>query len=183
MRVTAGLARGHTIKVPRSVSDLRPAQDRIRLAIFNILSDKVKRAYVLDLYAGSGSLGLEALSRGARFCEFVDHKKSACEIIRLNLNHSHFLGKTKIHCRDAEKFARSVHSFAYDLIFLDPPYLVKPWPLFNLLGRSLKQDGIIIYLHAKSTKIPPLNELTVAETRIYGGTGLSLLTKVQKSDI
>lgn len=183
MRITAGLARGHILKVPHSISDLRPSQDQVRLAIFNILNRAVKNAHVLDLYAGTGSLGIESLSRGACFCEFVDHQKSAISTIHLNLNHSHFLGKAKIYCSDAEKFARSARSSAYDLIFLDPPYAVKPWPLFHLLNRSLKQDGIIVYLHAKSTKIPVLNELKVVETRVYGGTGVTLLTKTSKSSI
>jgi len=107
MRITGGSARGHNLKVPK-VSDLRPAQDMVRQGIFNIISSRFEiiSKQVLDLYAGTGSFGLEALSRGAAAATFVDNKKRVCDIIKENLNHSHFLGKGKVVCRDAEKFVK-----------------------------------------------------------------------------
>lgn len=186
MRITGGAARGHKIQVPRSVSDLRPAQEIVRQAVFNWLTGKFELhgAKVLDLFAGTGAFGLEALSRGAGFCNFVDHKKSVCDIIQKNLEHSRFLGKAKIHCWDAKKFVDQQPPKSFDLIFLDPPYIEKLTHLFfEKLGKLLIDQGLIIYSHAKTLKISAnLANLQLVETRRYGASAISFLTKKTKED-
>lgn len=186
MRITGGFARGHKIQIPRSVSDLRPAQEIVRQAIFNWLAGKfeVRGAKVLDLFAGSGAFGLEALSRGAKHCDFVDHKKAACDIIQKNLKHSRFLGKAKIHCRDAKKFIEQQPPKSFDLIFLDPPYIEKLTRLFfEELGELLIGQGLIIYSHAKTVPVPAnLANLQLVDTRNYGASAISFLTRKTKED-
>lgn len=177
MRITSGIARGHKLKVPK-ISDLRPSQNMVRLAIFSILGEKVKDSVVLDLFAGTGSLGIEALSRGAKYADFVDIAHRACEVIKDNLNHSRLLGKAKVTCRDSEQFVQSAPDRHYDLIFLDPPYAKAQTLNLNQLPRILKEDGFVVYLHAKETKLPgEILGLKHKETRNYGGTGVSFLEK------
>lgn len=191
MRITSGIARGHKLKVPK-VADLRPSQDIVRQAIFNVLEastkneeekSKIQGAHVLDLYAGTGALGIEALSRGAQRANFVDHKQRVCEVIEQNLNHSRLMGKAKVICRDAERFVDETPPQKYDFIFLDPPYLLRPLPVLMQLTDILKNHGTIIYLHDQriildqnSRKL--LGErLKVLDTRKYGRTVVTFLGK------
>lgn len=184
MRITGGSARGHNLKVPK-VSDLRPAQDIVRQAIFNILDSRfaISNKRILDLYAGTGSFGIEALSREANEATFVDNKQRVCDIISENLNHSHFLGKGKVVCRDAERFVKDTPPRSYDFIFMSPPYALTPRAVLLSLHLILKDDGVIIYEHDE--RIVLSNEtreilgetLEVLDTRKYGKTVVSFLTK------
>ncbi|MBM4402082.1 MAG: 16S rRNA (guanine(966)-N(2))-methyltransferase RsmD [Candidatus Cloacimonetes bacterium] len=184
MRITGGTARGHNLKVPK-VSDLRPAQDMVRQAIFNILDSRqtISDKRVLDLYAGTGSFGLEALSRGAATATFVDNKRRVCDVIQENLNHSHFLGRGKVVCRDAERFVKETPPYSYDFIFLSPPYALTPRAVLLQLAEILKDNGVIIYEH--DSRVVLSNEtrellgesLEVLDTRKYGKTVVSFLQK------
>ncbi|HEY8535354.1 MAG TPA: 16S rRNA (guanine(966)-N(2))-methyltransferase RsmD [Vicinamibacterales bacterium] len=121
MRVIAGTYGGRILKAPPGAGT-RPTSDRVREALFAILGPRVADARVLDLFAGSGALGLEALSRGAREVTFVDHAASAIRAIKANLA---ALGATaEVHRIDAIRFVRAASGNAaqYDLVFLDPPY-------------------------------------------------------------
>lgn len=177
MRITAGAAKGHTLSVPGGVRDLRPTQGIVRLAIFNILGDKIKNASCLDLYSGTGSLGIEALSRGAQECDFVDISDKALEALKRNLTYSRFLGKTKIFRKRAQSFLAESSNQLYDLIFLDPPYGEIPHDVLRLLNQHLKKDGVVIYLHhQKAIFTASLGNLKVAMERKYGATAVSFLT-------
>ena len=149
MRIIAGEAKGHPLKCLKGLT-IRPTLDRIREAIFNVLGAKTIDAVVLDLFAGTGALGIEALSRGSKFCLFNDINKKACSIIKENL----------IYCRLAEK-ARVVNmnagslldkleedpAFNFDLVFLDPPYDKGLYePVLSKLGIStlLKTDTVVV---------------------------------------
>ena len=128
MRIVSGEFRGKALTAPPGQAT-RPTSDRARQAIFNILehapwSAGVRDARVIDLFAGSGALGFEALSRGAAFCLFVETDEAARGAIRQNVDGMHLFGKTRVHRRDATDLGvrPGADGPAFDLAFLDPPY-------------------------------------------------------------
>ena len=126
MRIVAGRFRSTRIEAPKGLAT-RPTSDRVRQTLFNVLERGASRvefegARVLDLFAGSGALGLEALSRGARFCLFVEESAEARAAIRRNVEALSLTGATKIWRRDATKLGEAGTMQPFDLIFLDPPY-------------------------------------------------------------
>ena len=118
MRIISGKAGRIAIKVPPAVT--RPTTDFVRQAMFSILGERVENARVLDLFAGSGAIGLEALSRGASSCVFVEEHRQACNIISENLKKSRLEGGRPVKA-DCHSFLKR-DSACYDLIFADPPY-------------------------------------------------------------
>lgn len=118
MRVISGTARGRRLKEPKG-DDVRPTGERVKEAIFNIIQFEV-RGRALDLFAGTGQLGVEALSRGAASAVFVDSSKAAVELVAGNVKLCGFCERASVHCRDAISYLRSCEAF--DLIFIDPPY-------------------------------------------------------------
>lgn len=118
MRIIAGKAKGYVLKVPQG--EVRPTQDRVREALFNILGNLTDNARVLDLYCGSGSVGLEALSRGASFACMVDASRASCAMARHNLERSRLQGGRVVQS-DCLAFVRR-DAGQYDIIFADPPY-------------------------------------------------------------
>lgn len=125
MRLISGSAGGIPLDVPKSVT--RPTQDRVRQAVFNMLGPLVEGARVLDLFAGSGALGLECLSRGAESALLVDQDRGACEVMRRNLAKTRLAGAT---VRQGDVFKTLAHlgreGARFDLVFADPPYAHKP---------------------------------------------------------
>jgi len=126
MRIVAGKFRAAQIEAPRGLAT-RPTSDRVRQALFNVLEHGASRfdfegVRVLDLFAGSGALGLEALSRGARFCVFIEESAPARAAIRRNVEALGLTGATKIWRRDATKLGEAGALQPFDLIFCDPPY-------------------------------------------------------------
>lgn len=125
MRIVGGRFRGKALAAPQS-RDIRPTSDRLRESMFNILAhglgDPVEGARVLDLFSGTGALGLEALSRGARFCLFVEEGAEARGLIRTNVETLGLTGATKLWRRDATTLGSRAPMEAFDLAFLDPPY-------------------------------------------------------------
>ena len=118
MRIIAGQAKGRVLKVPRDVS--RPTTDRVRESVFGILAPVLSDVKVLDLFAGSGSLGLESLSRGARECVFVERDRGACRVIEENLRKTGLSGG-QVRAMEVSRFLRG-RGGRFDLIFADPPY-------------------------------------------------------------
>lgn len=175
MRIISGTAKGHTLKVPRSVKDLRPAQSAVRAAVFSILGGRLKDAKVLDLFAGTGAYGIEALSRGAAFCDFVDISREATLVIKQNLNHTRLLGKAAVFQQDAFRFAKKAGAF-YDIIFAAPPYALGGPP--NLLADAaglLRRSGVLVFEHRKGVRVPEVRGASIIDRRIYGQTGVSFL--------
>jgi 16S rRNA (guanine966-N2)-methyltransferase len=125
MRIVGGEFRGRTLKSPSS-NAIRPTSDKLRESIFNILrhayGDPITSARVLDLFAGTGALGLEALSRGAKFALFVDEGAEARGLIRANVEALSLTGVTKIFRRDASKMGEIGALTPFDVVFCDPPY-------------------------------------------------------------
>src|SRR3972149_9561456 len=177
MRISGGKLKGKILKVPK-VRDLRPTQESIRLNIFNILGDMVEDRKTLDLYAGSGSLGIEALSRGAREATFIESNKQACKIIRENITPQQISAHAKILCRDVKRSLLDLPDRDFSLVFLDPPYAIgKVDHIFQALFPLLKRGAIVIYEHAKTTEAPQIEGLRVFDHRLYGGTKVTFLTK------
>ena len=126
MRVVAGKFKGHSLSTPRDEC-IRPTSDRVRESLFNILEHglpdfELEGARVLDLFAGTGALGIEALSRGAKYCLFIENAASARGIIRTNVEALHLTGITKIWRRDATTLGPAGKVEAFDLVLADPPY-------------------------------------------------------------
>ena len=152
MRVAGGKIKGHNLKVPKA-RDIRPTQESIRLSIFNILAGMVDNRKTMDLYAGSGALGIEALSRGAREVFFIESNRHACEVIRENLKHPQIEHKGKVICRDVNRALMDFPQRDIDLVFLDPPYALGSLRnVFESLVPLLKRGAIIVYEHAKTTE-------------------------------
>ena len=120
MRVITGKARGTVLKTPEGLQT-RPTADRVKDALFSIIQFDVPGAKVLDLFGGSGQLGIEALSRGAKQAVFVDESDAACKLIRENLRRTKLESDARIIRSDYMAFLNSCHD-KFDLIFLDPPY-------------------------------------------------------------
>ena len=120
MRVVSGLAKGITLKTPDGLAT-RPTADRIKEAMFSIIQFDLPGTYVLDLFGGTGQLGIEALSRGAKSAVFVDHSESACCLIRENLKRTKFQNCAKVIHSDYLTFLKSTKE-KFDIILLDPPY-------------------------------------------------------------
>ena len=146
MRIITGSARG-THLYTRSGEQTRPTSERAKEALFSMLQQKPYGARVLDLFAGSGQLGLEALSRGAVSAVFVDNSKEAAEIVRRNAERTHLLPKAKIVTGDAVSYLKGCREAPFDLCFLDPPYAAGTLPqCLRLLVTQglLAKDALVI---------------------------------------
>jgi 16S rRNA (guanine966-N2)-methyltransferase len=163
MRVVAGEQRGRTLIAPKG-KDVRPTADRVREAVFNALNslDGIEGATVLDLFAGSGALGIEALSRGATHATFVDKDRQALETVRANLEATGLVGKATVRQADAMTFEAP----AVDLALLDPPYALAATDWTGLLDR-LDADLVVI----ESDRVVELPaRWRVLRSKRYGGT-------------
>jgi 16S rRNA (guanine966-N2)-methyltransferase len=170
MRIIAGSRKGHNIRAPRG-ADTRPTSDRVRENVFNILGP-IEGATVLDLYAGSGAMGLEALSRGAAQAVFVDDDRLAVEAIERNLDKLRL--RATVLCRDAVSFLAS-EKRKYDLVLVDPPYDVYA-DLEPQLARYLPQilaetAAVVVETDARVQPALPLPERT---SRKYGQTRVTV---------
>lgn len=123
MRVISGIAKGRRLRAPAGLST-RPVLDRLKQSLFDILAESVRDAVVLDLFAGSGSLGIEALSRGAAYAIFIDRSRDAVKVIAQNLKACGFSGKAEVYRRDVEEALPLLErrGIVFDIIFVDPPY-------------------------------------------------------------
>jgi 16S rRNA (guanine966-N2)-methyltransferase len=151
MRVITGLYKGRILKTVDSLS-VRPATDRVKQTIFDMLSNRIEfeRASVLDLFAGSGSLGIEALSRGASHATFVETNPDALEYIEKNVETLGCIETTEIHSMDAMQFLRRSQEH-YDLVFADPPYTYEETaniPAVVFEDKILKKHGYLLIEHA-----------------------------------
>ncbi len=183
LRVISGTAGGLHLKSPKR-HELRPTQDRIRQVIFSSLAEVVPDARVLDLFAGTGSWGIEALSRGAASATFVEQNAEAVQCIRDNLAHCHLQGNVrKVEALAYLQETRTAQQF--DLIFADPPYeksrgSLDEDPLLKLLPSLLSSEGIFIWEHYAERTLQNTPHWEVIRHRIYGETGLTFLKVLHK---
>jgi 16S rRNA (guanine966-N2)-methyltransferase len=178
MRITSGSAKGHTLKVPQA-KDLRPAKEMVRLAIFSILGEKVNGAQVLDLFAGTGAYGIEALSRGAEHGDFVEINHETYKALEENVNHTKLKNRAKTHKDDAFRYIQLQPDKKYDIIFFAPPYrLGAPKDLLYNSAKKLKEGGVLIIEHRKEVPVPEIDNLKIIKSREYGQTGVTFLEKM-----
>ena len=173
MRVVAGEYRGRRLKVPSGVRT-RPTADRVREALFSILGD-VEDLRVADLFAGSGALGIEALSRGAEHATFVEQDRGAAGVVRFNLAALGVVEGFEVFEWDVSTWLRTVGgSLAFDLVFVDPPYSSASRlgdPLTKLLPGVLRPHATIV---TESDKREPLVlDLPLDDERVYGDTRIA----------
>ena len=172
MRIVAGSRRGHRIDAPKGLST-RPTSDRVRENAFNLIGP-VDGADVLDLFAGSGALGLEALSRGAARAVFVDSSRDACRAINANLDRLRL--EATVLCQDVLRALRAEKT-QFDLILCDPPYDYAHRPeLAPELRRLLADDGLVVYESAARDE-PGFAGLSIRTSRKYGASRLTLFEK------
>ena len=174
MRIIAGDRKGHTIYAPKG-RDTRPTSDRVRENVFNIVAPWVEGARVLDLYAGSGAMGLEALSRGAAGVVFVEADRDAVRAIERNLDKLRLTGATVVRTEAMTGLAQEATAGRkYDLVLVDPPYAMTDFDtLARYLPRVLADNGLAVLESAARTK-PELAGLAVRTTRKYGSTRVTV---------
>ena len=179
MRIISGTAKGRTLKTPASIT--RPTMDRVRAAIFSMLGDRVPNARVLDLFAGTGAMGIEALSRGADSVVFVDQDKKSTEVIRQNLELTKLHGEIKQ--VDAISFLKYQQA-SFDLIFADPPYASNAdsdW-ISKLLATPellsvMNEEALLILECEKTQLLPEISALEKIIDRTYGVTRVVIFRK------
>lgn len=179
MRVISGLARGRKLLSPKGITT-RPTQDRVREALFNILGPRLSGARFLDLYAGSGANGIEALSWGAASSVFVDNGREAREAITANLRNLGFEQQGRVFGATLPDGLRGLRSDAtdgrFDVVFADPPYQYANYvALLQSIAsmNSLAEDGQFVLEHASKSQPPsPPNNLVELRSRSYGASTL-----------
>jgi len=170
MRISGGDLRGRKLFVPKT--GLRPTTDKVRQALFNILGPLQGKSF-LDLYSGSGAVGLGAASRGAAPVFFVEQERNACFIIKKNLDLTGIAGS--VVQKLAFRFAASYQGDPFDIIFLDPPYFSedekKSWSNFDF-SRLLGVNGCLIYEISSQETFPRLSGCSILKEKKYGETTL-----------
>ena len=177
MRIVAGSRKGHRIAAPEGVM-IRPTSDRVREAAFSLIGP-VDDASVLDLFAGSGAMGLEALSRGAARCVFVEREREACRVIQANLDKLRLAGAVVIN-RDAVATLRDERTRGrrHDLVLVDPPY--DEWAMYSaslaeLLPEVLEEDGVAVI--ETSARVEPELPLDLVTSRRYGSARITVFSR------
>jgi 16S rRNA (guanine966-N2)-methyltransferase len=166
MRIVAGIYRGRRLVVPRDAR-VRPTGDRVREAWMSILAGELEGARVLDLFAGSGALGLEMLSRGAAHADFVELSPASLAALGQNIEALGAGAETTVHRGDALRFAERVPAGAFDIAVADPPYTIDAAERLVLLFRRHPFANILSVEHPADRALPG------DETRRYGDTALT----------
>src|SRR5882757_5001385 len=184
MRITAGKFKGRALTAPKDLS-IRPTSDKVRQSVFNILTHRdfgfafaLEGARVVDLFAGTGAMGLEALSRGARYCLFVDDAAASRALIRENVEALGLTGATKIWRRDAASLGPLDTLAPFDIAFLDPPYrknLIAPALAGLRDGKWLNAPALVVAEMADDEIIPPTDGYELLDDRVHGETRVVIL--------
>lgn len=182
MRIISGEARGRRLFTPKDETVTRPTSDRTREAIFNIISMRVRGAKVLDMFAGTGAMGLEALSRGAVSAVFVDRSAEAASLIKRNADVTGFSGRSRMMRTDAEAAARSLDAAGerFDIIFMDPPYASDVMDRLFASGSAeklLADGGIIVAEHGREKELSVPAGLCIKDKRAYGIASVSFIER------
>ena len=178
MKVISGTLKGRNI-IGYNIDGTRPTMDRVKESLFAMIQDYIKDSTVLDLFAGSGSLGIEAISNGASICYFTDHNKEVIKVLNSNITNLNITDKSKVILTDWKKFLNESanNNLKFDLIFVDPPYdydvyekvLTKVSSL-NLLN----EGGLIILEHANLKLKDDYDNLKLYKTKKYGTKSVNI---------
>ena len=176
MRVIAGKYKGRKLESPDNY-DIRPTTDKAKEALFSILYNDIPGARVLDLFAGSGGLGIEALSRGAAECIFADHSRKSVSLVRRNLEACHVEEPARVLAGDYRKILAGLEG-SFDIILMDPPYdaglLEEAFRLIQDHG-LLSEGGVIVCEHRKEEELPEeVSGFVMEKQRRYGIVKLSI---------
>lgn len=176
MRVITGTARGMKLEAPYGL-DVRPTSDKIKEAVFSAVQFDLDGANVLDLFAGSGQLGIEALSRGAKSAVFTDRSKKAVSTVIKNLEKTGFSAVSKVHFTDGLQYLRT-HDEIFGIAFIDPPYgknLIVP----VLEALKLESGGKAVCEHEADVELPrAVGGLTLEKEYKYGNTRISVYRNI-----
>lgn len=175
MRIIAGKAGGLKLKSLKG-RDVRPTLDRVKESMFNIIAFYLPETEVLDLFAGFGSLGLEALSRGAKSADFVEINRAHLKIIKENLNKAGLSEQAETYKQDVYLYLKNCRK-KYDLIFMDPPYekeMTAEAVKLILKNRLLKEDGLIISEKSAAENTEEFEGLSIIKNKSYGNSLLTI---------
>lgn len=173
MRIISGEFKNREIKTPKSLAT-HPMGSREKIALFNMISGYLPEAEVLDAFAGSGALGLEALSRGAKEVIFVENSHQSAKIIRENIMVLGVEERTNLIEQNVVNFTTDRQ---FDVIFADPPYDKFDIDKINLLPKMLKSTGILVLSHPKLDEIPEITGLELIKSHSYAAATISLYQK------
>ena len=185
LRIIAGEARGRRFEAPEG-RDTRPTLDRVRENLFNMLQGRVRDARVLDLFAGSGALSLEALSRGAAWAVLADRDREAVRIEKQNLESLGFSGRARLIRGEWQETVRTLgeEGERFDLIFLDPPYAMTDLrEMTERLMPLMTENGWIVLEHQAKAEIRTAEGLTPVKERTWGYCGVKMYEKLRDSGI
>jgi len=189
MRIVAGRLRGKKIHAPIDQS-IRPTSDRVREALFNILSSRLEDGFegkkVLDLFAGTGALGLEALSRGVQMVAFVDNGAQARGLIRSNIEKFGLGGQSKLLKRDATNLGTAQKFEPFDLVFLDPPYGLEMGEKAlksSMAGNWFAEGAIIVFEEKKGVEVIIPDGFVLLDKRDYGTSTIRFLRVLSKAPL
>jgi len=190
LRIIAGDRRGHKLFSLKG-QHLRPTADRVREALFNVLQDSIKGKHVLELFAGTGAVGLEALSRGASLATFVERDKRVCRLIDRNIAHLGYKDRTEVWHLNVFRFLSKIEleDRQFDIVFIDPPYDFFRSPghrqrivgLLRDLGDApwLDDEGMVVLQHSQQFSSPDgLGRLELVKEKRYGRSVLAYYRRV-----
>lgn len=181
LRITTGSAKNKKLIVP-DIPGFRAVQEIAKSSMFSIIGDQIEGAVCLDLFAGSGNLGIEALSRGAAWCDFVDGNKDSVEAIRKNVEDCGFFDKSSVTLKNAVKYVAATDK-KYDLIFMDPFYEdLSHKHLFTKLKDRLADGGRLFYFYSRESTeqvraMVEATKLKLADSREFGNSIFTIIEK------
>mgnify|MGYP006279194685 CR=1 FL=1 len=181
MRIIAGEAGGRKLNSLKK-SNARPTLDRVKEAIFSMIAPYLQSSNVLDLFAGFGGLGLEAISRGANMATFVEKNYKNARIIKENIELCKFQDRTNLEVKDVFSFVTNTPD-KYDNIFMDPPYnqgYEDKTLQIIYENEIIKQNGLIIIEHSKRTTIKELETFIKVKDKEYGDTAITVMQKKEE---
>ena len=177
IRISGGYLKGRQINSPKNGDGVRPTTERVKLAIFSILrQDRVQSKKVLDLYACSGAFGIESISRGAAWVDFVEKDNKNCNLIGRNMEILGIRELGKVNRINCEKFLKRSDG-GYDVIFLDPPYAINNWDfVMRKVGKVgfLNKNGVVIAEHFRGVNLSETyGAIKCVDSRRYGDSNIS----------
>lgn len=185
VRIITGCARSTELSVPDAA---RPIGDRAKSSLFSVLGTDIVGKRILDVYAGSGSLGIEALSRGSAQCTFVDSDREAITALKANLHKTHLFERSTVTQQKTFPFLSSQRENSYDIVFADPPYdfykknQKRAEALFMLIEPIIPYGGAIVLKHPPRIHLPQHQALLLADSRTFADCSFSLWVKIPKAD-
>jgi len=183
LRIIGGSLRGKKLHTVRGIQ-VRPTADRVRESIFNILSSRLHKAVVLDLFAGTGAFGIETISRGAKCAVFIDNSRAALSVIERNIKACAYGNQTNVIKWDIKRNLNCIKAFhtAFNLVFMDPPYnqnIISPVLLNLFQSGSLERGACVVIEHAATeTLVVDSEAFNIDDQRKYGKTLVSFLNYV-----